>query len=207
MHRRRPRRRSRRSLPRPRRPAGNRPANLRRRLVALRERSRWGTPAATARTCGASLARLRKAHHRPRWNAAPGRRTRFAGGRADLAQRPRSTGGHRLGRRQPSGARGHSVAVRSPMCRGRARPPPTHRPRQRTPPAPRPTSSGATTSGPASRGQIGNTGGQGANIRSEPGAVRSRPARRWLRARQSMCSDPSARSTDASGGRSAIRQA
>jgi hypothetical protein len=36
------------------------------------------------------------------------------------------------------------------------------------PAAPRPTS--ATTSGPASRGQVGNTGGQGANIRSEPGA-------------------------------------
>ena len=37
-----------------------------------------------------------------------------------------------------------------------------------TAPAPRPTS--ATTTGPASRGQVGNTSGQGANIRSEPGA-------------------------------------
>ncbi|MCC6176967.1 MAG: SH3 domain-containing protein [Chloroflexi bacterium] len=35
-------------------------------------------------------------------------------------------------------------------------------------PAARPTS--ATTTGPSSRGQVGNTGGQGANIRSEPGA-------------------------------------
>jgi hypothetical protein len=35
-------------------------------------------------------------------------------------------------------------------------------------PVARPTS--ATTTGPASRGQVGNTSGQGANIRSEPGA-------------------------------------
>lgn len=37
-----------------------------------------------------------------------------------------------------------------------------------TPAAPRPTS--ATTTGAASRGQVGQTGGQGANIRSEPGS-------------------------------------
>jgi SH3-like domain-containing protein len=47
-------------------------------------------------------------------------------------------------------------------------PNPPAQPAPATNPAPRPTAA-AASSGPAGHGQVGNTGGQGANIRSEPG--------------------------------------